>query len=307
MNIGPLTPAGSVACRSVNALPFQASATGVPVPVLLVTSVESPVTTQEVTEKQCRPENCVSVFGFASGTVVRAHLVPFQVQMIWTLALAVSLAPLPMATQLLTATQDTEVAAPSVCAGRGGAAIGVSVVPFQASANGAMPGAEFVSASPTTRQLVAALQDTPVGMAYCAPLGILAATAFQDPACSRAANSVMLPELPLETSCTPTVRQAVGDAQEIAIPTVTSEVLPLACGRAADSRSREEAMRRAALLAGYPAVIAWRSAVSPDLPPAVAVAVPAVPLVPVPAMAGTAQPSRAAVAATSPDITILRT
>ena len=102
-------------------------------------------------------------------------------------------------------------------------------------------------------------------------------------------------------------RQAVGDAQEIPVPTLTSLLPGLAAARA-DSRPRNcAAMRPAALPCGYLAAIACRKAASAVLPPAAAVtAAPVVPVVPVPAKAGPAQPSRAA-AATSPDITILRT
>ncbi len=274
LNSGSLTPAGRGAARSVNVVPFQATATGVSVPLLIVMSVESPMATQEVSEKQCRPVYCVIALGSASGTVVRAHLVPFQVQMMLLVTLVVSLIPTPMTTQLLTATQDTEVTWPSVCAGIGGAAIGVSAVPFQVSANGTTP-AVLVSASPSARQYVAALHDTPPSRLNFAPLGALTGTAFQVPACSRAANAVKLCDLLFSTACSPTDRQAVGDAQEIAIPTVSSVVVTLACGRAAASRSRDDAaMRPAALPAGYLAATARRKAASAVLPPAGAAAVP---------------------------------
>ena len=154
---------------------------------------------------------------------------------------------------------------------------------------------------------MAALHDTLVSRLNFAPLGALTGTAFQVPACSRAANGVKLCDLLFSTACIPTDRQAVGDAQEIPVPTVSSMLGVLACGRAAASRPRDDAaMRPAALPAGYLAATAWRKAASAVLPPAAAATVPAVPVVPVPAKAGPAQPSRAA-AATSPDITILRT
>ena len=90
--------------------------------------------TQDDAEKQRRPVNISAVF-FAKCTVVTVHLAPFQVQTNWTPSCWLArTSPTPVATQLLTATQDTPGSMPSSSAfGTGGAAIGVSAEPFQVS------------------------------------------------------------------------------------------------------------------------------------------------------------------------------
>ena len=74
-----VTPAGCGAFSSVKAVPFHDAASGVS-PPLSVVSVESPIITQEVRETQCSSVYTVSVPRSASGTVVRAQVLPFQVQ-----------------------------------------------------------------------------------------------------------------------------------------------------------------------------------------------------------------------------------
>ncbi|HTR90499.1 MAG TPA: hypothetical protein VMI73_02015 [Trebonia sp.] len=52
------------------------------------------------------------------------------------------------------------------------------------------PLAENVAYSPATMQYVAALHDTSPSTVWPAPLGVLTGTAFQVPACHRAATGV---------------------------------------------------------------------------------------------------------------------
>ena len=132
-----LTCLGWPTCWGVNRLPFQVAAIAVHGSDVL--EISEPATTHEVSEKQCTAVSSAPAALPGRTAVFSAHFAPFQVQMSWVKPPAdrPGLAAVPTATQLLTATQETAASdrRPSAL-GTGGAATGVSAVPFHVQAAG---------------------------------------------------------------------------------------------------------------------------------------------------------------------------
>src|SRR5262249_37753799 len=93
------------ACCRVNALPFHDANSRLSASVFPVAGVVMPATTHEVSEKQCAAVSSPSDVPGSVTADLRAQLFPFQVQTTWSVSLELNTDPI--ATQLLTATQET--------------------------------------------------------------------------------------------------------------------------------------------------------------------------------------------------------
>ena len=150
-------PAGTAAFIAVKTLPFHLTRSIAGAPG--IEEYDSPTTTQNVTKWQETAPGYVDRAPPGMLAVCSVHFAPFQVS---TSSGPAPPCELPTATQLLTVMQEMPVRDVKMLPlGTGGAAVGVSDVPFQVRAYGrAVPAPASVVYVPTITQAVADLQET---------------------------------------------------------------------------------------------------------------------------------------------------